>query len=89
MRFSLAFLLSAFYSLAIASPTPNEYSRCHQMAASLLLNCLNERPGYVNEKCWETSRHQTNVCYKEVIKSHRPDPAKIEAENKAIEKPRK
>jgi hypothetical protein len=89
MRFSLAFLLSAFYSLAIASPTSNEYLPCHKMAASMLLNCLDERPGYVNDQCWESSRHQTNVCYAEVKKSHRPDPDMIEAKKKAMEIRRK
>lgn len=80
MLFAAALLSSANVT---ASPTANEFSACHKQAAALLLQCLEQRPGYQNEHCWKQSRQANQACYAEVASSHRPDPARIEAEKKA------
>jgi len=41
------------------------------MAASLLQNCLDEKPGYVDDDCWSSARREKTACYEKVVESHR------------------
>ncbi|MES3023239.1 MAG: hypothetical protein V4857_16865 [Pseudomonadota bacterium] len=79
----LAFVLTCCFGSSVASPTSNEYAPCHKLAAYSLTACLEQNPGYVNDKCWKESKRQNDACYAGVRESHRPDKAKIAAMKKA------
>lgn len=81
--FYLAFSTLGCFSLAVASPTPNEYVPCHQQAVQTLSACLEKNPGQNNSHCWNESQHANNVCYAGVRDGHLPDKARINAEKKA------
>lgn len=66
------FITTCCCSFAVASPTANEFLPCHQMASSVLLHCLDEIPGSVDDKCWDAARRQNRACYAKVRESHRP-----------------
>ena len=85
----LFFPLTCHVGVAVASPTSNEFLPCHQMASSRLLHCLDERPGYGADNCWDSARKVNDTCYADVRKSHRPDADMIEAKKKAMEKLRR
>ncbi len=74
-------------SVAIASPTPNEYERCHRMASSVLVMCLDKNAGSAGKKCWDAARRRNDACYADVRESHsRPDrQRRIDAERHARE----
>ncbi len=82
----LIFFLTTNPTFAVASPTSNEYLPCHQMAASALQHCLDEIPGYADDKCWDEAKRVKSACYGKVVESHHgPDRNRIEAE-KALRK---
>ncbi len=84
-RFGCLILPMAFwFSLAAASPTANEYSRCHQIASASLVQCLDKNAGYINDDCWNAAKRRNTACYASVRESHRPDKARIEAAEKAM-----
>lgn len=82
-RCALPVLLCLAMGIATASPTPNEYTHCHQLAAQRLQRCLDERPGYANDHCWDGARKAQQQCYADVVAAHVPDRARIEAERRA------
>lgn len=69
-------LLGLAATAALASPTSNEYARCHRLAAATLEHCLNAQPGaHASDACWTQSRQRQQVCYRELRESHsRPAP---------------
>lgn len=82
----LVFILNSHLPLAVASPTSNEYLPCHQIAASVLQHCLDEIPGYADDKCWDEAKRVKSACYEKVVESHHvPDKSRVEAE-KALRK---
>lgn len=86
MKFGAGGFLAFYCSVAVASPTPNEFLPCHQMAASVLMKCLDQNPGYADDHCWDAARHQNAACYAKVQASHQPDRERIEAAKEAMEK---
>jgi hypothetical protein len=79
----LLVFLTYSLTLAVASPTANEYASCHQQAAKALSSCLDRNPGSVSDNCWTESRRANATCYASVRESHRPDMARIAAAKKA------
>ena len=71
--------------LALASPTSNEYLKCHHMAAATLTACLDQAPGQAPKKCWVTSERANRHCYRAVQLDHQPDRARREAAQKAVQ----
>src|SRR5436190_2215491 len=59
----LFFPLTCHVCVAVASPTSNEFLPCHQMASSVLLHCLDEKPGYSADNCWDSARKVNDTCY--------------------------
>lgn len=68
---------------AYASPTPDEYRQCHQLAAQSVQRCLDERPGYDSAPCWRSAQDAQAKCYADLRASHRPDPKRRAAEDAA------
>ena len=81
----LFFPLTCHVCAVVASPTSNEFLPCHKGASALLWYCLDERPGYSADNCWDRARKYNDTCYANVRKRHRPDPDRIKAEKKARE----
>ncbi len=72
---------------AWASPTANEFERCHQGAASRLQHCLSEAGGGEGNACWTRVRTYHALCRKAVVQEHqRPDALRIEAMRNAERK---
>ena len=83
-RFSLpAIGLVLFVELALASPTSNEYLKCHRMAAAALTACLDQATGNLPKKCWVSSERANRNCYRSVQLDHQPDGARRAAAQKA------
>jgi hypothetical protein len=71
---------------AWASPTANEFERCHQGAALRLQHCLSEAGGGDGDACWSGARSYHGHCREAVVLEHqKPDAARIEATRKAMQ----
>lgn len=79
-------VILSLHGIALGSPTAEEFLPCHRLAAEVLQRCLDERPGYANDACWEQARSAQQRCYRDVSRAHVPDKARIEAERKASAK---
>lgn len=78
-------LTALLLQTAWASPTANEFQRCHQGAASQLQRCLSEVGGGDGNACWTQARIYHGHCREAVVQEHRkPDAARIEATRKAM-----
>ena len=71
--------------LALASPTSDEYLKCHRLAAATLTACLDQAPGQAPKKCWVTSERANRNCYRAVQLDHQPDGARRAAAQKAAQ----
>lgn len=71
--------------LALASPTSNEYLKCHSMAAATLSACLDQAPGQAPKKCWVTSERTNRNCYRAIQEDHQPAAARRAAAQKAAQ----
>ena len=58
-------------SLALASPTDNEFRTCHKLAAATLQHCLDEQPGADRPQCWSKSRAAAKRCDADIREEHR------------------
>ncbi|WP_439589637.1 hypothetical protein [Hydrogenophaga sp.] len=70
--------------LALASPTANEFERCHRGAALRLQHCLSESGAGDGGVCWPQAQAYHEDCRKAVVQEHqRPDAARVEAMREA------
>lgn len=83
LRFRLCFgvlPLACHATLAIASPTSQDYEVCHRQASWILQECLNDNAGHP-DPCWSKARSEHEACYAKVNKGYRRDnKERIEAE---------
>lgn len=70
---------------ALASPTSNEYLKCHRLAAASLMTCLDQEPGKAPKKCWSASERENRNCYRELRQDHQPNAARRAAAQEAAE----
>lgn len=82
---ALAATMLCAHGIALASPTVQEFLPCHRLAADVLQRCLDQRPGYHNDECWERAKTAQRQCYRQVSDAHAPDKARVDAEKKAIQ----
>ena len=75
-------------ALAGASPTANEFERCHKIASAMLEMCLNKNTDAPAESCWDAAKRSNLSCYQEVKASHTPGHRKTDAEKTIQEKKR-
>lgn len=76
LRRSSVAILMALFSLSVsssanASPTSNEFEECHELAAKILLGCLNKNTNsiYIGQ-CWHGSKSSYDSCRSEVMSRH-------------------
>ncbi|OSZ71646.1 hypothetical protein [Hydrogenophaga sp. IBVHS1] len=70
--------------LALASPTANEFERCHRGAALSLQHCLSEAGMGDGGACWPQARAYHEDCRRKVVQEHQPpDAARVEAMREA------
>lgn len=72
-------------SQAQASATASDYQQCHQRAAAILSDCLDNHSGAKQEMCWQKSKQANAFCYAHLRASHQPNPEKQAAERKAAQ----
>jgi hypothetical protein len=68
---------------ATASPTPNEFTACHQLTSAVLFECLEQHPGQKNRQCMDLAQRKLDACYADLWASHRPDKTKRDAAEQA------
>jgi hypothetical protein len=71
------FLQAFYFSSVFASSTSNDFLPCHKMASSVLLICLDKKPGYVNNNCFNEAKQSKNVCYKEISEKYQIDEKRL------------
>jgi hypothetical protein len=87
MKNTWLFFIVFFFSPVFASPTSYDFLPCHKLASSMLLYCLDEKPGYVNDDCFDKARLGKDACYLGVSEKYtQPDDNRIKAEKEAIKK---
>jgi hypothetical protein len=65
---------------ALASPTANEFERCHRGAALILQHCLNKAGQGDDAACWPQAQTYHRDCRTEVVQEHQPpDAARVKA----------
>ena len=85
MRVLLSLSIGLLWApLALASPTANEFERCHRGAALSLQHCLSEAGMGDASACWPQAQAHHQNCWREVVKEHQPpDAARVEAMREA------
>ena len=73
---------------ASASPTSEDYRRCHQQALRIAEVCLEAAPGSKGAACWQRAEAHQQACYREVRADHAPDRKRIEAMRRAEQEAR-
>jgi hypothetical protein len=76
-------------ALALASPTSDDYRKCHRVAAATLTDCLDQTPGQASTQCWATSERSNRNCYRSVQQDHQPNAVRRAAAQKAEEAARR
>lgn len=73
--------------LALASPTANEFERCHRGAALYLQHCLGKAGMGDGSACWPQAQAHHQECRRAVVQEHQPpDAARVEAMREAERK---
>ena len=70
-------------SVALASPTDNEYVICEQMVTSAMKICSEESPTHADSSCQEKARKIRTDCHDSVRKSHQTDEGRIKSQKAA------
>ena len=78
--------LAVQVAIAMASPTSNEFTFCHRLAAASFFECLEEKSGQTDRVCLDSALRQKDRCYAEVKASHRRDQGRFDAEKALREK---
>lgn len=73
---------------ALASPTSDEFRRCHEISTVSLRECMDARAGYTSNAlntCWVSARKMQISCYRMVQNQYVVDKEKI-AKRRAAER---